>query len=157
MGFFNMSRHTVMADKNKDLSTETVREIAREEIQNCFEELTNAQKMQGDDIKEIKEALLGGGNKYKKEQGLASIIQANHEYVRRSKDMRVIDRAIPAIEFFEDWYKDGKWKKLETIIENTIISEKLKVFFNLGSWAGIVAFITSIIGIIIWVKSLGLI
>ncbi len=136
-----------------------VREIVRDEIAICLKSvvenqdaMSENQKKMGEDMLEIKVALLGSGNKYKTDKGLAEMIRISYEYSQANIQNKVIERATPAIEMFEDWKENGNWEMLKKIILNNIISDKMKLFFGIGSWAGIMAFISSLIVFIGWLE-----
>jgi hypothetical protein len=146
--------------KNETPSITVMREIAREEVQNIFGEIASAQKKQGEDLMEIKEALLGGGNKYRKDMGLSSIIDFNHQYVKRSVDSKIYERALDddgALSFYERWKEQGKWTVLEKMIDEAVITNKLKIFLGLGSFAGIISFIGGLVLLVTWLKQVGII
>lgn len=136
-----------------------VREIVRDEIAICLKSvvenqdaMSKNQKLMSDDVAEMKTALLGSGNKYKTDKGLAEMIRVSYEYSQTNIQNKVIERSAPAIELYEDWRDNGNWEMLKKIILNNIISDKMKLFFGIGSWAGIMAFISSLIVFIGWLE-----
>jgi len=65
-----------------------------------------------------------------------------------------------AIGHYENWEVNGKWRALDEIIQDNFMTKRVKTFFNLGSWAGILALITSfgsLIAFIIYLYNMGLI
>jgi len=156
----------------KDTLTESqIKALIRQEISDCLknivkaqEEQGNAIKQQGNDIKEIKEALLGSDNKYKKDIGLSSMIKFSYDYAKANTDSKLIERAIPAIDHFYNWNEGAegftKWDILDKVIEDFVFSKRMKLFFGIGSWAGIIALISSIggiIGFIVYLVKIGII
>lgn len=143
----------------KPLTKMEIKDLVQKEISECFRSLVEGQekqgraiKVQGEDIKEIKEALIGGSNKYKKNEGLASMIQFSYDYAKANVDSKVVEKALPAINFYYDWSEGEKgktkWDVLNSVIDDFLFSKRLKLFFGIGSWAGICSLIISIASII---------
>jgi len=132
----------------KELSVKEIKKIVQEEVALSIGSIIQEQKVQGEDIKEIKEALLGSGNKYKKTEGLSEMIQFSYNWAKSNSESRIIEKSAPAIKQFEEWKENGNWDNLEKIIDDHLFNGRMKAFFNLGSWAGIVALATSIGSII---------
>lgn len=157
--------------KEKVLNEMQIKKLIQEEIAECFKSLVEAQEEQGKaieeqgtDIKEIKEALLGGNNKYKKQKGLADMIQFSYDFAKSNIDNKFNDRTLIAVEHYEDWAegKEGftKWDLLQQVIEDFVFSKRMKLFFGIGSWAGIVSLVMSlggIIGFIVYLVNIGVI
>lgn len=149
----------------KDTLTESqIKALIQQEISDCFKDIVKAQEEQGNDIKEIKEALLGSDNKYKKDVGLSSMIKFSYDYAKANTDSKLIERAIPAIDHFYNWNEGAegfaKWDILDKVIEDFVFSKRMKLFFGIGSWAGIIALISSIggiIGFIVYLVKIGII
>lgn len=137
--------------QNVDQNEIKVREIVRDEIAICLKNVIDNQKQMGDDLAEIRVALLGSGNKYKTEKGLAEMIRISYDYAQQNIDDKIMESARPALKQFNDWRNNGNWKAIEEIILNSVISKKTKQFFNLGSWAGIIAFISSLLFLFAWI------
>lgn len=119
-----------------------IRAIVQQEIKVCFEEISA-------DVKDIKNALLGNG--YNK-TGLVSTVQSHSEYIDKNKITDIANRGLKVVEMFEEWNDSGKWKALDEIILNSVISAKTKAFFNVGSFAGIVGFIGFLITVVGWLS-----
>jgi len=97
-----------------------------------------------EDVEKISFALLGNGNKYHKEKGIIEKIEYSYKHSKTCVDTKVIERLEPVIEHYVDWKKQKKWVTLDDMIEDRKTILKLKLWFNVGSWAGIVSFIISI-------------
>ena len=138
-----------MAKKTtKELGEKEIKKLVKEEISLSLEGIVKEQKVQGEDIREIKEALLGGENKYKKSEGLSEMIQYSYNWAKTNSESGIIEESAPAIKQFYEWKENGNWDNLEKIISDHLFNGRMKAFFNLGSWAGIVALVTSIGSII---------
>lgn len=157
--------------ETKTLNEKEIKALIRQEISDCFKDIVTAQeeqglaiKQQGNDIREIKEALLGSDNKYKTDTGLSTMIKFSYDYAKANTDSKLIERAIPAIEHFYNWSEGNegftKWDILEKVIDDFVFSKKMKLFFGIGSWAGIMGLISSvggIIGFIVYLVNKGII
>jgi len=138
------------------LTEREVRKIAREE----------AMKVQKDILKEISEIkstlsrlerLLLGEIGTNEEDTLKARANFAYLYARRNTDSRIIERAVPALEWFEDMNKCKKGEK-ESKLESL---GKMITFYNNLKWVlGIIGFSTVINSIPIlesiikWVMSL---
>jgi len=117
-----------------------IRAIVQQEIKVCFEEISS-------DVKDIKKALLG--NDYNR-TGLVATVQSHNDYIEKNKITDIANRGLKVVEMFEDWKDNGNWEILNKMILDNVITTRMKVFFGLGSWAGIIAFASSIILVIGW-------
>jgi len=131
----------------KSIDEMEIRRIVQQEIKSCFEEINSNVKKQGESLSRIEEALLG--NDYNK-TGLVATVQSHSEYIDRNKVTDVANRSLKMVEMFEEWEENGNWKVVKEIILNSVISNKTKAFFGVGSWAGIIAFVGTIITIVGW-------
>ena len=115
-----------------------LKKLIQQEIKECFEQLTT-------DVKDIKQALLG--SEYNK-GGLVSLVQKHEGYIEKSEAMHIIDRALPAIEWYESWEKNEEFKKIEEVLDTY---SKWKWFVGLlagGSLAGMISAIVTVIELI---------
>ena len=125
-----------MAKKVEKVYTEMeIRKLIQQEIKQCFEQLVS-------DIKDIKQALLG--NDYYK-GGLVSMVQRHEDYIDRSETLNIIERAKPALEWYETWERNKVFARIEEILD---IYGKWKWLVGLiagGSLAGIVSAIVMVV------------
>ncbi len=115
-----------------------IRKLIQQEIKQCFEELAN-------DIKDIKQALLG--NDYHK-GGLVSMVQRHEEYIDKSETLNIIERAQPALEWYETWERNKVFTRIEEVLD---IYGKWKWLIGLiagGSLAGIVSAIVMVVELV---------
>ena len=153
-------------DNFRDLSMEKsqeqeIRQLVQEEIRSCFEQLSNdvaalkkASKKQGQALARIERAILGDSEL--QDVGFAKMIVESYDYVRKNKDGKVIERAIPAIEFYETWEKEKKWGELDQTLKDRFVSRRVMAWLNIGSWAGIIGLVLSIGSIITMLKEAGI-
>ncbi len=130
-----------------------IKKLVREEIVECFKEISCNQKAQAkilsqqtSDIQEIKLALLGGGNKYKKDAGLSQMIEESYDFAKKNDIL--FKRMNPVVDHFEDWQRNNKWQILDTVIDNSVFTSRLKVYFGLSTFVGVVGLILIIIELI---------
>ena len=122
----------------KALSETEIKRIVQNEIKTCFEQLAG-------DIRDIKQALLGSD--YQK-GGLVAMVSRHENYIDRSETLKIIDRAEPAIEWYESWKREGIFERIEELLDKY---GKWKWFVGLiagGSLAGMVSAIVAIIQVI---------
>lgn len=115
-----------------------IRKLIQQEIKQCFEQLAN-------DIKDIKQALLG--NDYHK-GGLVSMVQRHEEYIDKSETLNIIERAQPALEWYETWERNKVFTGIEEVLD---IYGKWKWLIGLiagGSLAGIVSAIVMVVELV---------
>jgi ribosomal protein L11 methylase PrmA len=115
-----------------------IRKLIQQEIKQCFEQLAN-------DIKDIKQALLG--NDYHK-GGLVSMVQRHEEYIDKSETLNIIERAQPALEWYETWERNKVFTRIEEVLD---IYGKWKWLIGLiagGSLAGIVSAIVMVVELV---------
>lgn len=115
-----------------------IRKLIQQEIKQCFEQLAN-------DIKDIKQALLG--NDYHK-GGLVSMVQRHEEYIDKSETLNIIERAQPALEWYETWGRNKVFTRIEEVLD---IYGKWKWLIGLiagGSLAGIASAIVMVIELV---------
>jgi len=128
-----MARSTEKAYTEMEL-----KKLIQQEIKQCFEELAN-------DIKDIKQALLG--NDYHK-GGLVSMVQRHEEYIDKSETLNIIERAQPALEWYENWERKKVFANIEEVLD---IYGKWKWLIGLiagGSLAGIVSAIVTLVELV---------
>ena len=115
-----------------------LKKLIQQEIKQCFEQLAN-------DIKDIKQALLG--NDYHK-GGLVSMVQRHEEYIDKSENLNIIERAQPALEWYETWERNRVFVRIEEVLD---IYGKWKWLIGLiagGSLAGIVSAIVMVVELV---------
>lgn len=125
--------------KENTLSEMEIKKLIQQEIKQCFEELSN-------DVKDIKKALLGDGV-YSK-TGLVNLVQRHEDYIDKSETLKIIDRAQPALEWYESWRNDGVFDSIKRALDTY---GKLKWFVGLiagGSLAGIISAVMMIIEVV---------
>jgi hypothetical protein len=88
------------------------------------------------------------------------MIRYSYEHARKNEESQITTKGWKTINHYENWETNGKWKALDEIIQDNFMTKRVKMFFNLGSWAGILALITSlggVLGFIIYLYNLGII
>jgi len=138
------------------LTEREVRKIAREE----------AMKVQKDVLKEISEIkstlsrlerLLLGEIGTNEEDTLKARANFAYLYARRNTDSRIIERAVPALEWFEDMNeceKGEKESKLESLGKMIIFYNNLKWVLGIIGFSTVINSIPILENIIKWVMSL---
>jgi len=125
--------------KENTLNEMEIKKLIQQEIKQCFEELSS-------DVKDIKKALLGDGV-YSK-TGLVNLVQRHEDYIDKSETLKIIDRAQPALEWYESWDKEGIFRRIKEALDTY---GRLKWFVGLiagGSLAGIVSAVMMIIEVV---------
>ena len=125
--------------KENIMNETEIKKLIQQEIKQCFEELSS-------DVKDIKKALLGDG--IYSQTGLVSLVQRHEDYIDKSETLKIIDRAQPALEWYESWNKDGVFKQIKNALDTY---GKLKWFVGLiagGSLAGIISAVMMIIEVV---------
>jgi len=99
--------------KSKDMTEQEVRRIAREESQEIFEKSIGKVTDQIKLVKELSEQnqktlarlerLLLGEMGVDKDDTLKARANYAYQYAKRNSDLRIVERAIPALQWFEDW------------------------------------------------------
>ena len=123
----------------ESLTEMEIKKLIQQEIKQCFEELSM-------DIKDIKKALLGDGV-YSK-TGLVNLVQRHDDYIDKSETLKIIDRAQPALGWYEAWEKEGIFKQIKGALDTY---GKLKWFVGLiagGSLAGIISAVMMVVEVI---------
>ena len=138
------------------LTEREVRKIAREE----------AMKIQKDVLKEISEIkstlsrlerLLLGEIGTNEEDTLKARANFAYLYAKRNTDSRIIERAVPALEWFEDMNeceKGEKESKLESLGKMIIFYNNLKWVLGIIGFSTVINSIPILESIIKWVMSL---
>ena len=138
------------------LTEREVRKIAREE----------AMKVQKDVLKEISEIkstlsrlerLLLGEIGTNEEDTLKARANFAYLYAKRNTDSRIIERAVPALEWFEDMNKCEKGEKeskLESLGKMITFSNNLKWVLGIIGFSTVINSIPILENIIKWVMSL---
>ncbi len=138
------------------LTEREVRKIAREE----------AMKVQKDVLKEISEIkstlsrlerLLLGEIGTNEEDTLKARANFAYLYAKRNTDSRIIERAVPALEWFEDMNKCKKGEKeskLESLGKMITFSNNLKWVLGIIGFSTVINSIPILENIIKWVMSL---
>lgn len=143
-----------------------------QKIQSAFQRLSDEVNSLGCEVTKLKETseatgksisrierVLLGDTEYD-DDGYVKMIKYSYEHARKNEESQIITKGWQVIEHFDNWEKNGKWKALDEIIQDNFMTKKVKMFFNLGSWAGIISLIGTIgtvIGFIIYLYNLGLI
>lgn len=125
--------------KENTLNEMEIKKLIQQEIKQCFEELSS-------DVKDIKKALLGDGI-YSK-TGLMARVESNEKYVEESRLLKIQERAVPALTWYESWEKEGVFARVVEVLD---AYGKWKWFIGLiagGSLAGIVSAVLTLIEII---------
>lgn len=96
-----------------EMTEQEVRRIAREESMAVFEKSISSLKKELGAVKrstkktqstlERLERLLLGEMGVEKEDTLKARATYAYEYARRNTDLRMVERAVPALQWFEDW------------------------------------------------------
>lgn len=153
----------------------TDKEIDRkidQKIQSAFQRLSDEVNSLGCEVTKLKvtteatgksisriERVLLGDTEYD-DDGYVKMIKYSYEHARKNEESQIITKGWQVIDHFDNWEKNGKWKALDEIIQDNFMTKKVKMFFNVGSWAGIISLIGTIgtvIGFIIYLYNLGLI
>lgn len=153
----------------------TEREIDRkidQKIQSAFQRLSDEVNSLGCEVTKLKvtteatgksisriERVLLGDTDYD-DEGYVKMIKYSYEHARKNEESQITAKGWQVIDHFDNWEKNGKWKALDEIIQDNFMTKKVKMFFNVGSWAGIISLIGTIgtvIGFIIYLYNLGLI
>jgi type II secretory pathway component PulJ len=100
--------------KDKQMTDAQIKDLVRQEIKMCFEEINANVKAQGEDIKEIKAALIG--NEYSGDS-LVNRVNSHEQYISYNRANKIIERAEPALDQIEDWGKKKMWKKTEDVVD----------------------------------------
>jgi hypothetical protein len=109
-------------------------------------------------VTRIERVLLGDADY--DDDGFVKMIRYSYEHARQNEESKIIPKGWETINHYEQWDKEGKWTSLNEIIQDNFMTKKVKTFFNLGSWAGILALITSlgsVIAFLIYLYNVGLI
>ena len=99
--------------KPQDMTEQEVRRIAREESQVIFEKSIGQVTEQIKLVKQLSEQnqktlgrlerLLLGEMGVDKDDTLKARANYAYQYAKRNSDLRIVERAIPALQWFEDW------------------------------------------------------
>ena len=143
-----------------------------QKIQSAFQRLSDEVNSLGCEVAKLKvtteatgksisriERVLLGDTEYD-DDGYVKMIKYSYEHARKNEESQIIAKGWQVIDHFDNWEKNGKWKALDEIIQDNFMTKKVKMFFNVGSWAGIISLIGTIgtvIGFIIYLYNLGLI
>jgi glycerol-3-phosphate dehydrogenase len=101
--------------KPQDMTEKEVRRIAREESQEIFEKSIGKVTDQIELVRDLSEQnqktlarlerLLLGEMGVDKDDTLKARATYAYQYAKRNTDLKVVERAIPALQWFEDWNK----------------------------------------------------
>lgn len=143
-----------------------------QKIQSAFQRLSDEVNSLGYEVAQLKvtteatgksisriERVLLGDTEYD-DDGYVKMIKYSYEHARKNEESQIIAKGWQVIDHFDNWEKNGKWKALDEIIQDNFMTKKVKMFFNVGSWAGIISLIGTIgtvIGFIVYLYNLGLI
>jgi len=83
------------------------------------------------------ERILVGDPKFK-DIGYAEMIVNVNRYVTENQVNHIVERGLCAIDFKEQWDKEGNWDRLKKMIENDKVKAALYTFLGLGTIAGVI-------------------
>ena len=109
-------------------------------------------------VTRIERVLLGDADY--DDDGFVKMIRYSYEHARKNEESNIAEEGWKVIDHYDQWAKEGKWCALDEIIKENFMTKKVKTFFNLGSWAGILGLITSlgsVIAFIIYLYNIGLV
>lgn len=162
---------TSIKQKKKMTDKELDRKIDQK-IQSAFQRLSDEVNSLGCEVTKLKETTEASGKSISRiervllgdteydDEGYVKMIKYSYEHARKVEENKVVEKGLETIEHYKNWEKNGKWAALDEIVQDNFMTQKVKRFFNLGSWAGILALITSLGGIvsfIIYLYNLGII
>ena len=143
-----------------------------QKIQAAFQRLSDEVNSLGCEVTKLKETSEASGKSLSRiervllgdaeydDDGFVKMIRYSYEHARKNEESKITEKGWKTIEHYENWEKNGRWSALEEIIQDNFMTKRVKRFFNVGSWSGIIALITSlggVIGFIIYLYNLGLI
>jgi hypothetical protein len=85
------------------------------------------------------------GDKDYEDKGLAHMVNYSYDYARRNTEMGIVDRAIPALEWYERNEKEGKWKILNEIVDKYKALKWLSVIVTGGAAVTIIEIVVDLI------------
>ena len=166
-----MGMTTSTKQKKKMTDKELDRKIDQK-IQSAFQRLSDEVNSLGCEVTMLKETsevtnksvsrierVLLGDSEYE-DEGYVKMIKYSYEHARRHEENNLTEKEVAVIEHYGEWNKAGKWKALDEIIQDNFMTKRVKMFFNLGSWAGIISLIGtigSVIAFIVYLYNLGII
>lgn len=164
-----------MTTSNKQKKKMTDKELDRkidQKIQSAFQRLSDEVNSLGCEVTKLKvtteatgksisriERVLLGDTEYD-DEGYVKMIKRSYDYVRMREESGFAIDSLKTVQHYKDYEKAGKWKALDEIIQDNFMTKRVKMFFNVGSWAGIISLVGTIgtvIGFIIYLYNLGLI
>ena len=166
-----MGMTTSTKQKKKMTDKELDRKIDQK-IQSAFQRLSDEVNSLGCEVTKLKETTEASGKSLSRiervllgdaeydDDGFVKMIRYSYEHARRDEESGIVTKGWKTINHYENWDVNGKWAALDEIIQENFMTKRVKTFFNLGSWAGILALITSlggVIGFIIYLYNLGII
>lgn len=144
--------------QKQDMTEKEVRRIAREESQEIFEKSIGRVTDQIKLVRELSEQnqktlarlerLLLGEMGTDKDDTLKARATFAYQYAKRNSDLKLVERAIPALQWFEDWTTPEAGEK-ECKMESL---GKLIVFYNNIRWFLALLGVTTLVNVIPAIK-----
>lgn len=167
-----MEKGTTSNKQKKKMTDKELEKKIDQRIQSAFQRLSDEVNSLGCEVTKLQatseatsksisriERVLLGDAEYD-DDGFVKMIRYSYEHARRNEESKITEKGWETIEHYEQYKKEGKWDALDEIIKENFMTQRVKTFFNLGSWAGILALITSlggVLGFIIYLYNLGII
>jgi len=166
-----MGMTTSTKQKKKMTDKELDRKIDQK-IQSAFQRLSDEVSSLGCEVAKLKETTEASGKSLSRiervllgdaeydDDGFVKMIRYSYEHARKNEESLITKKGWKTINHYENWETNGKWDALDEIIQENFMTKKVKTFFNVGSWAGIISLIGtigSVIAFIVYLYNLGLI
>lgn len=119
-------------DEIKSLVKAEVKQEINASLKDLHEEISTM-KISIDRI----ERILVGDPKFK-DIGYAEMIVNVNRYVTENQINHIVERGLVAIDFKEQWDKEGNWARLKAMIENDKVKTALYAFLGVGTIAGVI-------------------
>ena len=143
-----------------------------QKIQSAFQRLSDEVNSLGCEVTKLKETTEASGKSLSRiervllgdaeydDDGFVKMIRYSYEHARRNEESQITTKGWKAINHYENWETNGKWDALDEIIQDNFMTKRVKIFFNVGSCAGIISLIGtigSVIAFIVYLYNLGII
>ena len=166
-----MGMTTSTKQKKKMTDKELDRKIDQK-IQSAFQRLSDEVSSLGCEVTKLKETTEASGKSLSRiervllgdaeydDDGFVKMIRYSYEHARKNEESQITTKGWKTINHYENWETNGKWGALDEIIQENFMTKKVKTFFNVGSWAGIISLIGtigSVIAFIVYLYNLGII
>lgn len=161
-----------LTKQNKKMTDKELDRKIDQRIQSAFQRLSDEVNSLGREVTKLKETTESSGKSISRiervllgdveydDEGFVKMIRYSYEHARKNEESKIVEKGWKAIGHYENWEVNGKWRALDEIIQDNFMTKRVKTFFNLGSWAGILGLITSLgslIAFIIYLYNMGLI